>query len=520
MPLAKSQSVALVGVEAHVLEVEVDVSNGLPGFTLSALSDRVFKHVEHRLRAAFQNSDEKWPQRRMTVALSPATVPKSGSSFDLPIAATMLAAAGAVPPERLRRLVLLGELALSGAAKPVTGVLPSVIGAVRQGRQQFVVARGNAQEARLVPGADIFAVSSLRELCAWLRGELDDDQLRVREEDLPPAVEPDCPDMADVLGQEHGRRAVEIAAAGAHHLMLIGSPGVGKTMLAERLPGILPPLTSEEALEVTGIHSVVGLLQPGRPLINHPPFCAPHHSATLPSIVGGGTGIAAPGAASLAHRGVLFLDEAPEFHPRVLDALRQPLEAGEITLARSGGVAKYKSRFLLVLAANQCKCAAGGRDVENSGCICPPVLKDRYAARLSGPLRDRLDVIVKLGSVSRLVLSEGAKAESSARIRERVEAARDRARHRYRGTAWTTTGEVPGPALRRRWPVRSGLLTPLHDAVRAGRLSTRGIDRILKVAWTIADLAGRPEPSADDIVEALVLRSGAQFSGRVAAVSA
>jgi magnesium chelatase family protein len=518
MALATSETVALVGVTPHVLEVEVDVSAGLPGFVLSALSDRVFTQIQHRLRSAVGNSGESWPTRKITCALSPATVPKTGSAFDLPIAAALLAAAGAVPAERVAELVLLGELSLAGDVKPVPGVLPAVIGARRAGRRRFVVPRANAAEAALVTDADVYGVGSLRELCLWLRGELPGDLLLV-EPGADPAPEPAAVgDLADVIGQDLGRRAVEIAAAGAHHLLLLGPPGVGKTILAERLPGILPPLDHDEALEVTGIHSVAGQLPAGAPFVAHPPFCAPHHSTTLAAVVGGGANIAGPGAISLAHRGVLFLDEAPEFSPRVLDALRQPLESGEVVLARAGGVARYPCRFLLVLAANPCPCAAGGRDMDATDCSCASAVLNRYRARLSGPLRDRVDLTVELGPVSRAVLAEGSAGESSSAVRARVIEARSRARHRLRETPWTTSGEVPGPVLRRRWPLGNEAMEPLRRASGRNRLSTRGIDRVLKVAWTLADLAGRDRPTVDDVEEALGLRTGARFRS-LAAVS-
>jgi len=437
-------------------------------------------------------------------------VPKSGSAFDVPIAVTALAAAEELPAERIADLVLFGELALGGDVKPVSGVLPSVIGAMQHGHDRFVVPLANAQEALLVPGAKVWAAASFAELCAWLRGLLDDDALRMQRD--PDAVLPPDPgpDLADVVGQDRARRALEIAAAGGHHLYMSGPPGVGKTMLAERLPGILPALTDAEAMEVTAIHSVAGRLAPGRPLITQAPFSAPHHSASMAAVVGGGAGIAAPGEISLAHRGVLFLDEAPEFSARVLDALRQPLESGRIVINRANGAANYPSQFLLVLAANPCPCSAGGQSVDERQCVCPPALRSRYQSRLSGPLRDRIDLFVELERVSRRVFAEQFEGEASALVRERVEAARARARERLAGTRWTVNGDVPGPVLRRRWPIAAKVLRPVSHAADQGRLSTRGVDRVLRVAWTLADLAAVDRPGPEHVEEALEFRVGSR----------
>jgi magnesium chelatase family protein len=504
MAIARTWSVALVGMQPHLVEVEVDVTTGLPRFILTALSDRVLKHVEHRVHSAVTNSGEHWPPRKVTVALLPATVPKSGSRFDLPIALALLMACGALPPDALAEWVVIGELSLTGAVKGVTGVLPTIVGAYQAGRRRFIVPRANYTEAKLVTDADVVGVASLAEVCAWLRNEAPTPESIVEGPETPA---PDEPDLADVVGQPAARRAIEVAAAGGHHMFLKGPPGVGKTMLAERLPSLLPDLTDAQALEVTAIHSIAGLLKAGRPLINRPPFCAPHHSASTASIVGGGTGIAAPGAISLAHRGVLFLDEAPEFGARSLDALRQPLECGNVTISRSAAVATYPSRFLLVLAANPCPCSAGGRD-PGAGCACSSPVRQRYLGRLSGPLRDRVDIVVELESVSRAVLDSGAQGETSAQVRQRVLAARDRARHRLDGTPWTTNAEVPGPAVRRRWPLRRDALRPLYAQLDGGGLSTRGLDRILKLAWTLADLAELPLPGVQQVLEAHALRTG------------
>ena len=394
MTLARTHSVALVGVEGHVVECEADIANGLVGMILVGLPDTALREARDRIRSAIINSGEQWPQRRITVGLSPASLPKRGSGFDLPIACALLAAAGVLQAAMLAGTVFLGELGLDGQLRPVRGVLPATMTAAAAGFRCVVVARANAPEAALVPGLRVVSAPTLAALLAWLRGEPPAGGAAVEEltggsaPAAPPAAPQvpgaddalPTPDLSDVLGQPVARRAAEICAAGGHHLSLLGPPGAGKTMLAERLPTILPRLDPEAALEVTAIHSVAGTLPRDCPLLTSPPFCGPHHTASKAAIVGGGSGIIHPGAASLAHQGVLFLDEAPEFGRDVLDALRQPLESGEVVIARSGATARFPARFTLVLAANPCPCARA--------CCLTPVemlLQPGDQAAVSGP---------------------------------------------------------------------------------------------------------------------------------------
>ncbi|MEV6211733.1 YifB family Mg chelatase-like AAA ATPase [Kitasatospora sp. NPDC051914] len=524
MAFARTCSVALVGVDGVVVEVQADLEPGLAAFTLVGLPDKALSEARDRVRAAVVNSGETWPQRKLTVGLSPASVPKSGSGFDLAVACAVLAAADRLDPSVIAGLLIIGELGLDGRVRPVRGVLPSVLAAADAGYRQVVVAEQTAAEASLVPGVSVMGVRSLRQLIALLT-------------DAPPPEEapetlvgrPDPllaglllpgigvrdvasahvirPDLADVAGQYEARHALEIAAAGGHHLYLKGPPGAGKTMLAERLPALLPPLTEAEALEVTAVHSVAGLLPPNRPLIDSPPYCAPHHSTTMPAIVGGGSGMPRPGAVSLAHRGVLFLDEAPEFPVRVLDALRQPLESGEVMIARSAGSMRLPARFLLCLAANPCPC--GRHSIRGEGCECTPTMVNRYQARLSGPLLDRVDLQVRVSSVSRAeLLARDSRAESTATVAARVREARRRAAVRLAETPWRTNAEVPGHELRTRWRLQSDALTDAERDLERGLLTARGLDRVLRVAWTIADLSGRDRPSRPDVRTALALRTG------------
>ncbi|MGK4583194.1 YifB family Mg chelatase-like AAA ATPase [Kitasatospora sp. HPMI-4] len=526
MAFARTCSVALVGVDGVVVEVQADLEPGLAAFALVGLPDKALTEARDRVRAALVNSGESWPQRKLTVGLSPASVPKSGSGFDLAVACAVLAAAERLDPAAIADLLIIGELGLDGRVRPVRGVLPSVLAAAEAGYRQVVVAEPTAAEAALVPGVSVLGVRSLRQLIAVLTRapvpeEEPDQPSGRRDPSLAGLMVPGAGvrghlregvaqlDLADVTGQYEARRALEIAAAGGHHLYLKGPPGAGKTMLAERLPTLLPPLSQTEALEVTAIHSVAGLLPPDRPLIDTPPYYAPHHSTTMPAIVGGGSGLPRPGAVSLAHRGVLFLDEAPEFPVRVLDALRQPLESGEVTIARAAGSLRLPARFQLCLAANPCPC--GRFSQRGGGCECSSAMVHRYQARLSGPLLDRVDLQVQVAPVTRAELMErGRSAESTATVAARVLAARARAATRLSDTPWRTNAEVPGHYLRTRWQLAPGALTDAERELERGILTARGLDRVLRVAWTVADLVGRDQPSRLDVRTALVLRTGVE----------
>lgn len=515
MSVASAATIALDGMSGHLVDVQVDLSSGLVSTALVGRPDPSVTEARDRCRSAITNSGYDWPAtRRVTILLSPADLPKRGSHFDLAIAVAVLGASGVVPRAGLPGTVFMGELTLDGRLRAVPGVLPMVNAAVSRGTHRVVVPEPQADEAALVPGVEVVGVRSLGQVVAVLRGDPVPDAPQVappsqgrlltwrgerRLEDL---------DLADVLGMHDPRYALEVAAAGGHHLLLSGPKGAGKTTLVERLPGLLPDLDPEAVVELTAIRSLGGP-EPDEAGSHRPPFRAPHHSATRASVLGGGTGRARPGEVSRAHHGVLFLDELPHFRSDIVEALREPLESGEVTIARGEECTTFPARCMVVVAANPCPCGDYHPSPLESRCTCTEVARRHYRRKLEGPVMDRIDITRHVQPVSPHEAKDPfATPEPTRVVAARVAEARARQRRRYEGSPWRLNSELPGAVLRERWSLAAESQDLLDEQVFSGRLTRRGATRVHRLAWTVADLRGLPAPGPGELDTALRLRTG------------
>jgi magnesium chelatase family protein len=492
--------VSILGVGGHLVVVEAHVGRGLPSLTITGLPGAAVNDARDRLRPAVEQAGLQWPLRRVVVNLAPANLRKDGPGLDLPLATGVLVATGQVPVEAVQGLAFAGELSLKGELMPTPGILSVAIAAARARLAGVVVPAANAVEAAQIEGLRVVGASTLSEVAGYLRGTWR--PAPTRPGGSTDAVRSDV-DLADVRGQDQARRALEVAAAGGHNLLMVGSPGAGKTMLARRLPTILPGLTRDEALEVSQLHSIAGLLR-GAGILRERPFRAPHHSISIAGLLGGGASHLRPGEVSLASHGVLFLDELTEFRRDAIEGLRQPIEDGRVVITRASGSVEFPARFTLVAAANPCPCGFAGD--QRRACRCRPDRADLYRQKLSGPLLDRIDLRLRVPRLTKQELMGQGRGEPSDRVRARVVQARERQRARYAHLGLGSNAQLPGPVARRQVRLTVDAERLLGDAVDGLHLTGRGFDRALKVARTVADLAGASEVEASHVAEALAYR--------------